>query len=104
MTELTRLYQSFTPWRNEETDLIGLCSSYHQRFMLLNKHFAEMLNRLREGNHSTEDILKFKERIIEPNHFLYPKDIPHLFIQNAKVNDFNDRAHQAISVIHSLEK
>ena len=68
------------------------------------KHFAEMLNRLREGNHSTEDILKFKERIIEPNHFLYPKDIPHLFIQNAKVNDFNDRAHQAISVIHSLEK
>ena len=61
------------------------------------KHFAEMLNRLREGNHSTEDILKFKEKIIEPNHFLYPKDIPHLFIQNAKVNDFNDRAHQAIS-------
>lgn len=31
------------------------------------KHFAEMLNRLREGKHTTEDILKFKERIIEPN-------------------------------------
>ena len=43
MTELTRLYQSFTPWRNEETDLIGLCSSYHQRFMLLNNVINEQM-------------------------------------------------------------
>ena len=61
------------------------------------KNFAEILNRLREGKHTAEDILKFKERIIEPNSCQYPKDVPHLFIQNAKVNDFNDRAHRAIS-------
>ena len=26
----------------------------------------------------------------------YPIDDPHLFIQNAKANEFNDRAHHAI--------
>ena len=61
------------------------------------KDFAEMLNRLREGKHTTEDVMKFKERIIEPNSCHDPKDVPHLFIQNAKVNEFNDRAHCAIS-------
>ena len=25
----------FTSWRNEETDLIGFCSSYQERYMLL---------------------------------------------------------------------
>ena len=61
------------------------------------KDFPEMLKRLREGKHTTEDILKFKERIIGNNSCYHPKDAPHLFVQNAKVNDFNDRAHQAIS-------
>ena len=31
------------------------------------------------------------------NDALYPKDAPHLFIQNAKVNDFNDKAHNALT-------
>ena len=61
------------------------------------KRFAEMLNRLREGNHSKEDILKFNERILQPSSTNYPIDAPHLFIQDAKVNEFNDRAHHAIS-------
>ena len=61
------------------------------------KQFAEMLNRLREGNHSKEDITKFKERILQSSSTNYPIDSPHLFIQNAKVNEFNDRAHHAIS-------
>ena len=29
--------------------------------------FTEMLNRLGEGKHTTEDIIEFKERMIEPN-------------------------------------
>ena len=37
------------------------------------KDFAEMLNRLREGKHTTEDVMKFKERIIEPNSCHDPK-------------------------------
>ena len=63
------------------------------------KQFAEMLNRLREGNHSKEDIMKFNECILQPSstNNYYPIDAPHLFIQNAKVNEFNDRAHHAIS-------
>ncbi len=61
------------------------------------KEFAELLNRLREGKHTKEDILKLKERLIQQNDSNYPTDAPHLFIQNAKVNEFNDKAHHAIS-------
>ena len=61
------------------------------------KQFAEMLNRLREGNHTKEDILKFKQRLLQTNCAQYPLDAPHLFIQNAKVDEFNHRAYRAIS-------
>ncbi|XP_048578998.1 ATP-dependent DNA helicase PIF1-like [Nematostella vectensis] len=60
------------------------------------KDFAELLNRLREGNHTKEDIIKLKERILNHTSAQYPKDAPHLFIQNAKVNDFNYKAHNAL--------
>ena len=33
----------------------------------------EVLNRLGEGNHTTEDIMKFKERMIEPTVVTTPK-------------------------------
>ena len=67
------------------------------------KQFAEMLNRLREGKHTSEDIMKFKERIIEYGANDYPKEAPHLFIQNAKVNKFNCIAHNALPGIkHSI--
>ena len=61
------------------------------------KQFAELLNRLREGNHTKEDIAKLKDRSISETSPSYPKDAPHLFIQNAKVNNFNNRAHNALS-------
>ena len=59
------------------------------------KVFAEILNRLREGNHTNDDILKLKERMIEENGIHDPMNVPHLFIQNIKVNEFNERVHQA---------
>ena len=37
------------------------------------KDFAEVLNRLGEGKHTTEDIMTFKERIIEPTVVTTPK-------------------------------
>ena len=43
------------------------------------KVFAEILNRLREGNHTGHDILKIKERIINDDDSLI--NIPHLFTQ-----------------------
>ena len=60
------------------------------------KNFAKMLNRLLEGNHTKEDIVKLKERLIADTSPDCSKDAPHLFIQNAKVNDFNIRAHNAL--------
>ena len=59
------------------------------------KQIAELLNRLREGKQTNEDIRILKQRILQPSGSNYPVDAPHLFIQNAKVNDFNDRVHQA---------
>ena len=59
------------------------------------KVFAEILNRLREGKHTKEDILKLKERVITENSNDDPMDAPHLFIQNKKVNEFNERVHNA---------
>ena len=60
------------------------------------KVFAEILNRLREGIHTTDDILRLKERMFDENSDLnLLMDIPHLFIQNKKVNDFNEKVHQA---------
>ena len=55
--------------------------------------FAEILNRLREGKHTKDDILKLKERVIKENSIHDPMDVPHLFIQNQKVNEFNKRVH-----------
>ena len=59
------------------------------------KIFAEILNRLREGKHTNEDIMKLKERLIVENSIDDPMDVPHLFIQNQKVNEFNERVHNA---------
>lgn len=69
------------------------------------KEFAEILNRLREGKQTVNDILKIKQRTIPDNsshnHFM---NIPHLFIQNAKVNEFNNKAHQAATgVKHTIK-
>ena len=60
------------------------------------RQFAEMLNRLREGNHTNEDIMELKRRIILPSSVSYPRDVPHLFVQNNKVNDFNNKAHNSL--------
>ena len=59
------------------------------------KEFAQILNRLREGNHTPDDIVKLKERCISENCRNYPIDVPHLFIQNSKVDEFNNRVHMA---------
>ena len=56
------------------------------------KIFAEIL-RLREGKHTNEGIIKLKERLTVENSIDDPIDVPHLFIQNQKVNEFNERVH-----------
>ena len=59
------------------------------------KIFAQILNRLREGKHTNDDIMKLRERLIAENGIDDSMDVPHLFIQNRKVNEFNQRVHSA---------
>ena len=54
------------------------------------REFAQILNRLRESNHTQDDIAKLKERLISKHCMNYPTDVPHLFIQNSKVDEFNN--------------
>lgn len=68
------------------------------------KAFAQILNRLREGNHTPKDITKLKERCIPENCQNYPIDIPHLFIQNSKVDKFNNRVPWQQVVINITSK
>ena len=46
------------------------------------KIFAQILNRLREGKHTNEDIMNLKERLTVENDTEDSMDVPDLFIQN----------------------
>ena len=56
------------------------------------KQFAQLLNRLREGNHSEDDIAILKQRLMtsRPGEDDYPMNIAHLFTTNASVNAHNN--------------
>lgn len=56
------------------------------------KLFAELLNRLREGKHSEQDIDCLKERVLHtaPRDETYPMETTHLFTTNALVNAHNN--------------
>ncbi|CAB4032890.1 ATP-dependent DNA helicase PIF1 [Paramuricea clavata] len=59
------------------------------------KMFAEILNRLREGNHTSSDLEKLKERCVEePN---CPKEALRLFVQNALVDSYNEKVFESFS-------
>ena len=57
------------------------------------KIFPEILNRLREGKHTEDDIAKIKERCV--NESSCTKEAPRLFIQNAKVDEYNETVYRA---------
>ena len=53
------------------------------------RQFAEILNWLREGIHTENDLNILRARIIEDPDVNYPRHAPHLFIQNDRVDEFN---------------
>ncbi len=53
------------------------------------RQFAEILNRLREGIHTENDLNILRARIIEDPEVNYPRHAPHLFIKNDSVDEFN---------------
>ena len=54
------------------------------------KTYAELLSRMREGNHSRNDFETLETRMIEENSTNYPFDALHMFATNAEVNTFNE--------------
>ena len=56
------------------------------------KEFAKLLNRLREGKHSTDDIALLKQRFlnVRPEEDNYLFNITHLFTTNAPVHAHNN--------------
>ena len=61
------------------------------------KMFAEILNRLREGNHTPTDLKKLKERCVEESEC--PTEAPRLFIQNALVDEYNDKVYRSFDSV-----
>ena len=57
------------------------------------KMFAEILNRLREGKHTSSDLQKLKERCVEESNC--PGEAPRLFIQNAFVDSYNEKVFES---------
>ncbi|XP_078380050.1 uncharacterized protein LOC144662996 [Oculina patagonica] len=53
------------------------------------REFAEILNRLREGIHTENDLNILRARIVEDPDQNYLRHAPHLFIQNDRVDEFN---------------
>ena len=54
--------------------------------------FPEILNRLREGKQTEDDIMKIKKRCTDDKNC--PRQAPRLFIQNAMVDDYNQTVYQ----------
>jgi hypothetical protein len=61
--------------------------------------YANMLNRIRTGNETSEDIGKLKERVREENHvdIRREKDALYIFGTNKKVNQMNNRRLKALT-------
>jgi hypothetical protein len=59
------------------------------------KEFAEILNRLTEGKHTSSDLEKLKERCVEETSC--PREAPRLFIQNSLVDDYNEKVYESFS-------
>ena len=88
----------------DKTERVTVWSEYFTLFELTeimrhrdDKESAELLNRLREGDHTQNNIEVLKERIlkIKPGRENYPINTTHLFSTNALVNDHNNTIYQA---------
>ena len=56
------------------------------------REFAELLNRLREGKHSEDDVAILEQRLLKvrPHEDNYPMNMTHLFTTNASVDAHNN--------------
>ncbi|CAG2240378.1 unnamed protein product [Mytilus edulis] len=69
-----------------------------------NKSFAELLNRVREGKQTTEDIDELKGQGIAVDSEDYPWDAPHLFTTNERVDSYNCTIiHRSPNPVYSIK-
>ena len=81
-------------------------SMYELREIMRQKddqHFAELLNRLIEGNETDDDITVLKQRKTTQYAPGYPKNAPHLFSLNAKVKEYNNIAYNLVPLENKVE-
>ena len=65
--------------------------------------FAELLNRVREGHHSQDDLDLLRTRTTSPNTPDYPSSVQHLFRTNAQVaQHFRFSAVNTTEIHHSV--
>ena len=57
------------------------------------EEFAEIFNRLREGKHTRDDILRTRDRIVQDSSANNLMQIPHLVVQNNKVDEYKVKLH-----------
>ena len=103
--DLFQLQPVFDKWIFENADqgYALLATSQWQKYFTMyeltqimrqkdDKKYAELLNRLREGNHTKNDIASLKARLIKnlSKNEACPADITHMFITNASANGHND--------------
>jgi hypothetical protein len=68
---------------------------YKNYFRMFELDETEILNRLREGKHTTTDLQKLKERCVQESNC--PQEAPRLFIQNALVDKFNEQVYESFT-------
>ena len=81
--EMAALYGSL--WQNH-FQVIELTDIVRQKN---DQHFASLLNRVRVGKHTMEDIKTLKQREIKSSSPDYPKLAPHIFALNAEKDEHN---------------
>ena len=70
-------------------DLFKMCE-LTQIMRQENMEFAQLLNRLREGKHTENDVAVLKTRVTEN----LPLQCPHLYLSNSMVNSHNNRIYE----------
>ena len=53
--------------------------------------FIELLNRIRIGSQTDDDIRIIQSRSITPSDPNYPSDALHIWVENAPVNEYNNK-------------
>jgi len=84
--------------------MFELCTIMGQQNSCL---FAELLNRVREGYHSQEDLDLLRTRTVAPDTPDYPSSAQHLFRTNSQVEMHNisvfDKCLEQKCIIHSID-